>query len=116
MSRRWTVIKSRKIEPEVIITALGIPNYSSQTNNNNNNKRTTPVSYLHRYTCPGLLENKIVKYEITTFLTYHKLEFFRENRQFFELPEITKTLGTFGQTYPSAGQFSETGVEPRRLS
>jgi hypothetical protein len=25
-------------------------------------------------------------------------------------------LGTFGQTYLSARQFSETGVEPRRLS
>jgi len=82
--------------------ALGIPSCSSQTNNNNNKKRTTPVSYLHRYTCSGLLENKIVKYEITTLLTYHKLEFFQENRRFFEVPEITQTLGTFGQTYPSA--------------
>jgi len=98
------------------MTALGIPSCNSQTNNNNNNKRTTPVSYLHRYTCPGLLKNKIVKYEITTLLTYHKFEFFRENRRFFEVPEITKTLGTFGQTYPNAGQFSEIGVEPRQLS
>jgi hypothetical protein len=94
------------------MTALGIPNCNFQTNNNNNNKRTTPFSYLHRYTCPGLLENKIVKYEITTFLTYHKLKFFRENHQFFEVFEITKTLGTFGQTHPSAGQFSKIGVEP----
>jgi hypothetical protein len=114
MSRHWTIIKSQKIEPEVIMTALGIPSCSFQTNNNNNNnKRITPVSYLHKYTCPGLLENKIIKYEITTLLTYHKLEFFRKNRWFFEVPEITKTLGTFGQTYPSAGQFSETGIEPR---
>jgi len=88
------------------MTALRIPSCNSQTNNNN--KRTTPVSYLHRYTCSGLLENKIVKYEITTLLTYHKLKCFRKNRRFFEVPEITKTLGTFGQTYPSAGQFSET--------
>jgi len=112
MSQRSTIIKSQKIEPEVIMTTLGIPSCSSQTNSNNNNKRTTPVSYLHRYTCPGLLENKIVKYEITTLLTYHKLEFFRENHRFFEVPKITKTLGTFGKTYHSAGQFSKTGVEP----